>query len=103
MANEDVVRETLEWAMKHVFTDAMQDYFNGKEKYTITKFMNCENGGEYAVAVESYDMTSVELRYRSSCLPDGDLGWLVATFCTDSLTKENIINAIIDIISLLGN
>lgn len=100
MTNEAFERVSLEQACKCALTKGCQLYLEREDKYAEEKFLKCDNGCEYLVAVDSTDWTFVELRYRTPDLPDGDLGWLIASFCTDGLTLDQILDAIYSVVTI---
>lgn len=100
MTNEAFDRVSLEQACKCALTKGCQLYLEREDKYAAEKFLKCDDGGEYLVVVRSTDWTFLDLRYRTPDLPDGDLGWMIASFCTDGLTMDQILNAIYRVVTI---
>ena len=80
-------------ALKTVLRDAQELYFSGILKYTETDICASAENGTWVFAINTADITNVELRCRTSDLPDGDLGWYAITLCISTISFGKAVEA----------
>ena len=89
----NVTRTRVRLALAEVLRDAEILYCSGILKYTETDICASAENGTWVFAINTADITNVELRCRTSDLPDGDLGWYAITLCLSTVSFGKAVEA----------